>query len=194
MLAHAGQRMQNVFTNPARRMQLLLGISLLLALALLVSFAWTAITGYRQDIDQRLEIRSLEYRNLRQLIAGRDEYARQVQEVLTMEDRLVRERLVKAASPPLSEAMLQNIINDLAGETGVNVASMRMLPRVDRDGILLMRLAISARADISAVKNFVLAVETNPRLIFFDELEIRQISQNERRFYHFNAHLAAVTK
>lgn len=193
MPAITSHRLHALFINPAQRMRMLLILAFGLAVVLTGNFVWTMIGEYERELDHGLEIRTLEYRNLQRLIAGSADYAEQTAALQAFQERLVREHLVKAASPALSEAMFQNIINELSNTSGVNVVSMRMLPRTERDGILLLRLMINARAEISAIKNFLLAVETNARLIFFDEMEIRQVSPNERRFYTFNAQLAAVT-
>ena len=191
--ATANHRFHELLTNPAQRMRVLLVMAFGLAVALTANFVWMTIVEYERELDQRLEVRTLEYRNLRRLIAGSADYAEQTASLQAFQERLVREHLVKAASPALSEAMFQNVVNELSSSSGVNVLSMRMLPRTERDGVPLLRLMINSRAEISAIKDFLLAVETNARLIFFDEMEIRQISPNERRFYSFNAQLAAVT-
>ncbi|WP_459939102.1 GspMb/PilO family protein [Desulfonatronum parangueonense] len=174
-------------------MRALLGMTFVLGFLVMTNYVWSIIVDYGRELDQRLEIRALEYRNLQRLIAGSDEYAEQTALLQAFQERLAREHLVRAASPPLSEAMFQNIVNELSSGSGINIVSMRMLPRTERDGVLLLRLMINARAEISAIKDFMLAVETNPRFIFFNEVEIRQSGPTERRFYTFNAQLAAVT-
>ncbi|TVQ97004.1 MAG: hypothetical protein EA399_14640 [Desulfovibrionales bacterium] len=194
MFVHSAHCIQRALVSPTQRKRVLLAITALLGITLFASFLWSAVTEYDRKLDQRLEIRSMEYRNLQQLISSEDHFADQAEYLQAFLERLTRDHLVRAASPPLSEAMFQNIVNDLTSAHQVDVVSMRMMPRSDRDGVVLLRLAITARADINAIRDFLLAVENNPRMLFFEELEIRQISQNERRFYHFNAHLAAVTK
>jgi len=186
-------RLHALFTDPVQRMRVLLVMAFGLAAALTLNFAWTTFVAYGQELDLRLEVNALEYRNLQRLVAGSADYAEQTASLQDFQERLDRDHLVKAASPALSEAMLQNIVNELSSTNGVNLLSMRMLSRTERDGILLLRLMINARAEISAIKDFLLAVESNARLIVFDEMEIRQIGPNERRFYSFNAQLSAVT-
>ncbi len=176
------------------RVRLLLLIMIVLVALQGARLGWIWLDEYSQGLDQRMETRSLEFRNLRRLIAESDVYAAQAESLKDFRERLEREHFVKAASPPLSEAMFQNIVNELAGSHEVNVASMRMLPRSEREGVLLLRLGIHARAEIGAIRDFVAAVEQNPRLIFFEELEVKQISRNERRFLQLNASLAAVSE
>lgn len=194
MFESAGRNLKRVFVAPVQRRQVMLAATVLLALTLLTGLVWPVLSEYARELDQRLETRSLEHRNFQHLLAGQDEYALQVEQLRAFQERLSRDHFVQASSPPLSEAMFQNIVNELSADSDVHVVSMRMLPRAERDGVLVLRLVINARAEVAAIKDFVLTVENNPRLIFFEEIEIRQISQNERRLYHFNAHLAAVTK
>ncbi len=194
MIAIIRQKMNPFLVNRDKRMQLLLFVALLLFMIVAARFVWSWMREYDQELDQRIEMKILEYGNLQRLIAGSQEFASQASSLHEFRERLAREHLVKEASPPLSEAMFQNIVNQLTTDNGVDVLSMRMLPRAEHEGVLLLRLVINTRAEISAIQDFLTAVESNPRILFFEEMEIKQISQNERRFLHFNAHLAAVTE
>lgn len=182
------------YAAQSRRNRILIWVALSLLMLQFFRLGWGTLSGYAQELEQRIEIREMEYRNLTRMISRGQEYERLAEEVRQFEERLAQERLVKAASPPLSEAMFQNIVNELADRHQITVVSLRMLPRAERDGVTLLRLGISGRAEIGALRDFLVAVEYDARMMFFEEVEVKLINQRERRYFNFNAQLAAVNE
>ncbi|HDR46536.1 MAG TPA: hypothetical protein ENN94_02430, partial [Geoalkalibacter subterraneus] len=126
-------------------------------------------------------------------ITSGEEYAELHAEIVGLREELVDARLVKAGTLPLSEAMFQNIVNEWAESSGVNILSMRVLPLVEKGGLGEMRMAINTRAEIGGIQNFMERVEQGRRFIFFEEVEIKMISPHEKRYYYFNAQLTCWT-
>jgi hypothetical protein len=189
-----GRAIREWYAAQDRRGRVLVTTALVLALLQVIRFGWAAASGFAEDLDQRIEIREMEYRNLTRMASGGAEYERMTERILRFREGLVRERFVAAATPALAEAMFQNILNDLVERHQITVVSLRMLPRLERDGVVLLRLGINARGEIGAIRDFLAAVEHNPRMLFCEEVEIRHISRQERRFFNFNAQLAAVSE
>lgn len=179
--------------NAPPRVRILTGLTGLLFLAVLVNAAVTGWLAYGARLDEAVEMRTLEFQRLSRNVAGGDDIARLHAEISSLQDDVISSRLVKAGTPPLSEAMFQHIVNEWAERSRVSILSLRMLPRMDRDDFSVIRMAINCRAEIGGIQNFLGQVRQSPRLVFFDEVEIKNIGANERRYYYFNAQLSAWT-
>lgn len=175
------------------RVRVLLVVCLGLVLIALGNMAVTSLRAYTARLDEAIDMRTLEFQRLSRNIAGGDVYVARHAEVSRLRDELVDTRLVKAGTPSLSEAMFQHIVNEWAERSMVTILSMRVLPLVEEEDFSRMRLAINARAEIGAIQQFMGLVRQSPRLVFFEEVEIRTISPQERRYYYFNAQLTAWT-
>lgn len=179
--------------NAPQRVRLLLVFCVILTLAVVVNLAATSWKDYSATLEETIEMRTLEYQRYARNVAEGDEYARLHAQIRSLQEDLLSSRLVKAGTPPLSEAMFQHIVNEWAERSRVSILSMRVLPRVDREDFSQMRMSINARAEIGGIQSFLGLVRQSPRLVFFEEVEIRNISASERRFYYFNAQLTAWT-
>ncbi len=179
-------------TAPAR-VRWMLGLCCLLGLAVIGNIGLTVVMDYHSRLTEAVEMKTLELQRLRRNVASMQEYEELHTSVLALRDEIFTSGLVKAGTPSLSEAMFQQIVNDWADTAQVSILSLRILPRVDRDGFSQMRMAINARAEIGAIQTFMGLVRQSPRFVFFEEVEIRTISAQERRYYYFNAQLAAWT-
>lgn len=179
--------------NAPPRVRIMIGLTVLLFVAVLINAAVTSWFAYSARLDEAIEMRSLEFQRLSRNISGGEEFARLHSEISNLRADVVSNKLVKAGTPPLSEAMFQHIVNEWAERSGVSILSMRMLPRQDRDDFSVMRMTINCRAEIGGIQNFLGQVRQSPRLVFFDEVEVKNISANERRYYYFNAQLSAWT-
>jgi len=172
---HAGAEYMR--TAPLR-VRIMIGLCLVLALVVAGNAAVSNWRGYSVRLDEVIDMKSLEYQRLSRNVAEGQAYEQLHAEMSRL---------------PLSEAMLQHIVNDWAERSAVNILSMRVLPRVEGDDFTRMRLSINARAEIGGIQNFLGLVRQSQRLVFFEEVEIKNISANERRYYYFNAQLAAWT-
>jgi hypothetical protein len=175
------------------RLRVLTALAVLLFVFVFVRYAWATLAAYNQRLDETIEMRTLELQRFSRILAEGDAYQGVHAELARFQEDLTAARFVKAATPPLSEAMFQHIVNEWADKMQVNILSLRVLPRVEREGFSVMRLAVNTRGEIAAIQNFLVAVRQSPRFIFFEEVEIKTISRNERRFFYFNAQLAAWT-
>jgi len=187
---HAGAEYMR--TAPLR-VRIMIGLCLVLALVVAGNAAVSNWRGYSVRLDEVIDMKSLEYQRLSRNVAEGQAYEQLHAEMSRLREEWVEQRLVKAGTPSLSEAMLQHIVNDWAERSAVNILSMRVLPRVEGDDFTRMRLSINARAEIGGIQNFLGLVRQSQRLVFFEEVEIKNISANERRYYYFNAQLAAWT-
>lgn len=175
------------------RVRLLLALTAALLVAVLLNAVITSWSAYSVRLDEAVEMRALELQRLSRNIAGREEYDELHAQVSALREDVFANRLVKAGTPPLSEAMFQHIVNEWAERSRVSILSMRMLPRTDRDDYSVLRMAVNCRAEIGGIQTFLGLVRQSPRLVFFEEVEVKNISANERRYYYFNAQLAAWT-
>jgi gluconate kinase len=55
----------------------------------------------------------------------------------------------------------------------------------------MVRLRISCRAEIGAIRDFLIKVNNSEKFIFLQEIEVKSISRREKRFYYFNAVVSA---
>lgn len=175
------------------RVRLLLLVCLALVTISLGNMAVTSLRAYTARLDETVDMRTLEFQRLSRNITGGDAYVAQHAEIARLRDELISTRLVKAGTLSLSEAMFQHIVNDWAERSMVSILSIRVLPLVEEDDFSRMRLAINGRAEIGAIQQFMGLVRQSPRMVFFEEVEIRAISPQERRYYYFNAQLTAWT-
>ena len=170
----------------------------ILACALLVVWAGRSLVtwyvDYDRELDQAIESKSLMYQKIKRISANSDDFLSVGSSLKRFSDDINNKKIVKGATPALSEALFQNAVKDLAQASDINIRAIKILPRTTEQGIAFLNLSINARGEIRAIKNFLERVEASERFMFFSDVEIKRINRREKRYYYFNAKLRAVTK
>ncbi|MBN2808028.1 MAG: hypothetical protein JXR80_00885 [Deltaproteobacteria bacterium] len=146
-----------------------------------------------QALDDEIALKTLQYEKFSRLIARQQEFAALDQALRKFDQEVKVAHLIQGETPTLTEVQFQNLLQTLARESAVDVRTTKVLPEVKKDGIKMLRLRLSCRAEIGAVKDFLLKINNNPKFIFLQEVEIKNISRREKRFYYLDAVVTALT-
>lgn len=104
-------------------------------------------------------------------LARLDEASRAVEEAA--------ERLLPGATPPLAASELQKLVKELAGQAGVEVRSERILPPVERGGLLEIPLEITVSGGIREVVALLYRLEGTTKTLTLQELKVRVVSVSQ---------------
>lgn len=159
----------------------------LVAIALLAA---VVIAGYlyvvepiRQRNAQEAElipVREARLERRRALIAQRAGLATELAEADT---RVAAEslRLLQGPTPPLAASELQKLIKDLAATVGVEVRSERVLPTVDRNGLVEVPIEITVAGGIRESVNLLSRIDQTPKLLTVQDFKMRVVSLGQPR-------------
>ncbi len=182
-------------TQGPNRTRILLAVLMgVLLLVVLVRSGLGIYHGYEQSMQNEIEAQMNRYNNMSRIMADAENYQQEHNTLVQFERDYIDDRLIHASSLSLAEAQFQNLINELAGESNLDVRSVRILSRTTHGDITNLKIGINCRGQIEAIKNFLHKASNHEKFIFIDEMEIRIISQREQRFFSFNAQLIAWTK
>ncbi len=184
---------QSALLAPENRRRVLLVVALVLLLAVFLRYGYQAVAGYNSSLEDAIALQEAKLERLSRIIANKDDYSDLHRSLVSFREALVREKFVKEGTPSLSEVTFQNLVRDLAQETRVDIRAIKILPRVERDSFSLLKMNINARAEIGAIRDFLVRIQDHQRYLFFDDLEIKIISTREKRYFYFNAQLSALT-
>lgn len=173
---------------------LLIWVAVILLVILGFRYLSRTYDDYSQSIQNEIQVKTTRYNSLNRLMANAERFQEEHFTLARFHSEVIDSGLIHASTPALAEAQLQNLINSLADNSKLNVLSMRMLPRTQQGNITNIKIGINCRGEIGAIKNFLLQVENHEKFIFVDQIEIRIISQREKRHFNFNAQLVAWTK
>jgi len=183
-----------ILEGQSRTRIILVILMLILLLVMLVRFLTDLYAGYEKSLQNEIDIRLTEFNNMNRLIINGERYQKEHVALSTFENEYTDSRLIRASTPSLAEAQFQNLINDIAEESNLNVQSLRVLPRTNQGNITSLKIGINCRGEIQAIKNFLHKAENHDKFVFIDRMEIRIISQREQRYFNFNAQLIAWTR
>jgi len=178
---------------PGIRFMLIIGM-LILLLVVIFRFGAGMYKSYEQGIQSEIEVRLSDYDRMSRLIADERKYIDEHSALLLFEKEYIDSRLILAAMPSLAEARFQNMINDLAASAGLNVQSLRVMPRTSLGEVSGLTIGINCRGEIRSIKKFLEEILNHDKLIFVDQMELRIISKTEKRDFNFNAKLIAWTR
>jgi len=176
-----------------RRREFLLTLVGILCFLLLVKVGWGVYQGRNQALDDEIALKTLQFQKYSRLVARRQEFSELNRALRKFADELKNRYLVLGETPTLTEVQFQTLVQKLARETKVDIRTTKFLPVQKKDGVKILRLRINCRAEIGAIKDFLIAVHNNEKLIFLQEVEVKTISRREKRFYYLNAVLTALT-
>lgn len=180
------------WAGSARQKTLLVVAGVLLAITA-AYHAWSWYDGYVRELRSAIELRQVQYEKLSRLAANRPLYESRHDALKGFRDEYVSRRFVTGRTLPLAEARLQNMVNQMGQDSRINIRATKILPQSTREGLTVLGVSINARAEIGAIRDFILAVQGSPHSMWFEQLEIKQISSREERYYYFDARLAALT-
>lgn len=189
MMKRWASRMQE---SPARQ-RVLLSIAVVLALAVIFNLAWRGFTAKMGSIDQQIALKELKYEKFSRILAQGGKYKKLNASLKKFQENLEDNNFIRYETPSLSEVHFQNLIKKMASESKVDIKTTKVLPRTTRNGLNLIKIRITARAEIGSIIDFMLKVQKNDKYIFFREFQIQKISRREARFYNFNAVLVAIS-
>ena len=84
----------------------------------------------------------------------------------------IEPRLIKEKSDFLASAKIQGEITDLAGKTGLNVATIRPMNAVDLKAYRVIQVYFEGNGNINQVSEFLKLVDANPLLLKIDKLAL----------------------
>lgn len=171
-------------------------LGLLAVLLVLTGARWgvSAYQSYAQGLQQEIEIKENRYSNLARFMAEAERYQQEHQALLQFQEDFLAQRMIQASTSSLAEAKLQDLVNELAEDSGLNVRSMRTPSREQARGITMLRVQVSSRGEISSIKDFLQGISGHEKFIFVEEMEVGIINRREERFFNFNAQLVAWTR
>lgn len=176
-----------------RRRNLLLAVAAALFAVTAIYYAWSWYSGYVGELRSEIELRQAQYEKLSRLAANRPHYEGLHEALTHFRDEIVSNRFITGRTLPLAEARFQNLVNQMGQDARINIRATKILPQTSRDNMTVLGVSINARAEIGAIRDFVLAVQRSPHSMWFEQLEIKQISSREDRYFYFDARLAALT-
>lgn len=165
------------------------------ALLLLVVARW-GIYAYQEKsrmLDQQLELKQLQFDKYSRIIRNGKDYVSMTADLEKFRDELIENRFISDETSSLSEARFQNIVKKLAADKHVDVRMTKVLPRKTVGTLSFLKLRINCRAEIGAIRDFLIGVQNDAHFIFFQKVEIKTISRREKRHYYLNAELVALT-
>lgn len=175
------------------RQTLLVALAVVLAVLALLRAGISWYGDLSERVDSAIEIKSEQFDRLTRLLAGAESY-RQTNQLLTeLQKQFIDNHLITGETPSLADAAFQNFIKQVSDRTNVPIRVMRALPPTRKDNLAFLNMNISSRAEVGAIRDFLLAVRNSGKYVFFTEVEIQRLHMRERRFFNFNAKLAAMT-
>ncbi len=172
------------------RKLLIIGM-LILLLAVIIRSGTGMYSNYEQSINNQIEIRLSELEQMNRLVLDEQRYRDEHSALTLFEKEHVDSGLILTGRSTMAEVRFQNLISDLADNAGLNVQSLKVLPRTNTGPVTCLTIAINCLGDIEAIKNFLMETSNNDKFIFVDQMEVRRTSSTERKDFNFSAQLIA---
>jgi Tfp pilus assembly protein PilO len=159
----------------------------LVAVALLAAIGIAGYLYVVEPIRQRnaqeaelIPVREARLERRRALIAQR---VALTAELADAEKRVATEslRLLQGPTPPLAASELQKLIKDVAATVGVEVRSERVLPTVDRSGLVEVPIEITVAGGIRESVNLLGRIDQTPKLLTVQDFKMRVVSLGQPR-------------
>lgn len=165
----------------------LVGVAVLLGLTLgirsIVEFRTSSIASLRE----KYETKVLEFEKYSKLMANRDRYVRSQAELDSAVKNIVSTQFISAKTTALAEVRFQDMLDTIAKKNDLTIISRKVLKAVEIGELKEMRVAITCRAEIGLINNFLYELSVQNTAIFVDSLEIKRLGDKDERYYNFNA-------
>jgi len=181
----------NYYINLCKRREVLLVVVGIL-LVLVVGRAGVGFyQAQNQALDDEIALKTLQFEKFSRLVARQQEFVALDQALRKFEQEVKNRNLLQGETATLTEVKFQNLLQKFAKESSVDVRTTKVLPEIKKAGVTMVRLRISCRAEIGAIRDFLIKVNNSEKFIFLQEIEVKSISRREKRFYYFNAVVSA---
>ncbi len=172
--------------------KVLIGVAGILLALVLFQTAWDKYTSFKQGLQERIDLKAVQLEKQRRILEQSQGYRQKNKELKELREETVQTRLLQGDTPALAEAKLQNVINELAKNSQVNILSMRMLARKVENSFTILQIGINGRAEIGAIKDFLAQIELEERYMYITELEIKIVNRREKRYFNLSTQVAAL--
>jgi type II secretory pathway component PulM len=195
MISQARDKLLEMLDNAGehnRSRKILFAVAGILFLLVVFQFGWNRFTAMEQNLEEQIELKTVQLENQRRIVEQSESYRRTNQELKDLREEIVSTKLLQGDTPALAEAKLQNMVNSIAKDTQVNVLSMRMLPRKKENIFTILQIGINGRAEIDSIQDFLIQIEQEERFMYVSELEIKIVNRREERYFNFSAQITAL--
>lgn len=144
-----------------------------------------------QALDDEIALKTLQFEKFSRLVARQQEFVALDQALGKFAQEVKTQNLLQGETATLTEVKFQNLLQKFAKESSVDVRTTKVLPEIKKADVTMVRLRISCRAEIGAIRDFLIKVNNSEKFIFLQEIEVKSISRREKRFYYFNAVVSA---
>ena len=183
--------MQDFWKRETCRKVILTSLAVTLALIVIGKRVLEYSNSTTVAIREEFDVKVLELQSIERLLANRASYGEFNEQLEKLEKSTVESRLVNAKTLSLAEARFQDMLDGLATNKGLNITSRKVLKTVETEDLKELHVAISARAEIGVINDFLNALEVQDQAMFVESLEIKRVGEREERFYSFNAVIKA---
>ena len=183
--------MQHFWENESCRKMVLASLAAMIAFVVLGTRALEYAESSVQEIRNAYEVKVLELQSYERLLANRAKYGDSGDRLEVIEKEIAESRFVTAKTLSLAEAKFQELIDTLATKKGLNITSRKVLKTVEEADLKELRVAVSARAEIGTLSDFLNALDTQEQTMVIDSIEIKRIGDRDDRFFTFNAVIKA---
>lgn len=172
--------------------QLLIPVAIFLLVIVVGQWAYGWWDEKISDYNDRIELRELQLNKYARISKNSDNYSAVNRALLNLQDDVQKQRLFHAGTEALAQAKFQNMVKGLAKKNRIDIRSTKIITAHRQDDFTLLRLRIDAKAEIGAIRDFLLDLRTEDHYIFVSDLEIRTINSREVRYYYLTAELVAM--
>lgn len=163
----------------SRRERILVGLAL--AGAVCAGGYIYVVEPLRERAQQTAELtpaREAKLKSRQRLVAERAALSAELEEATR---RLAQQsaRLLQGPTPPLAASELQNLIKEMATESGVETRSERILPPADRNGIQEIPIEISVAGGIRESVALLAAVERSRKMLTLQDVKVRVVATGQ---------------
>ena len=183
--------MQDFWKSETCRKMVLTSLAVTLALIVMGKKALEYSASATAAIREEFDVKVLELQSIERLLSNRSGYGDSNKQLEKLEKNITESRLVNAKTLSLAEARFQDMLDGLATKKGLNITSRKVLKTVETEDLKELHVAISARAEIGVINDFLNSLEVQEQAMFVESLEIKRVGEREERFYSFNAVIKA---
>lgn len=177
---------------PRQFLKVLIPLAMILFVLVIVRWGhetWTEKTLFLNSV---IELRELQLNKYTRIAENSGNYEAVNLALQRLQTEIQQKNLFYAASESLAQARFQSLVKNLAGKNLIDIRSTRVNPIRHQDDMVLLSLRIDAKAEIGAIRDFLLDLRSDPHYIFVSDLEIRIINSREDQFYYLTAGLVAI--